>query len=463
MSLVRCYILLFLFLLAGVRGQQVGTLQSETHPNLSVQKCTKGGSCSALPGSVTLDSNWRWTHATSGSTNCYTGNQWDSTLCPDPVTCASKCAIDGADYPGTYGVSSDGQTLTLKFVTHGPYSTNIGSRLYLLQSNTQYRVFQLKNQEFSFDVNVANLPCGLNGALYFVSMDADGGLSEYPGNKAGAAYGTGYCDAQCPHDIKFINGEANVLNWTPSPDDPNSGTGKYGTCCNELDIWEANSMSSAYTPHVCSVDGPYRCDGNDCGDGNNRYGGVCDKDGCDFNSYRMGVHGFFGPGSVVDTKRPFTVVTQFVTSDGTANGDLSEIRRLYVQNGKVIQNSYTNFTGMGSYSSVSDKFCADQKNLFGDNNAFGKLGGVKRMGASLDKGMVLVLSLWDDHAAHMLWLDSNYPANATSSKPGIARGPCAITSGDPVEVESQYPNANVQFGNIRFGDIGSTFSGNGGH
>jgi cellulose 1,4-beta-cellobiosidase len=38
-------------------------------------------------------------------------------------------------------------------------------------------------------------------------MDADGGLSEYSGNKAGAAYGVGYCDSQCPRDLKFINGE----------------------------------------------------------------------------------------------------------------------------------------------------------------------------------------------------------------------------------------------------------------
>ena len=26
-------------------------------------------------------------------------------------------------------------------------------------------------------------------------------------NKAGAAYGTGYCDSQCPRDLKFINGQ----------------------------------------------------------------------------------------------------------------------------------------------------------------------------------------------------------------------------------------------------------------
>lgn len=84
-------------------------------------------------------------------------------------------------------------------------------------------------------------------------------LVQYPGNKAGAAYGTGYCDAQCPHDDKFINGEANIVGWAPDPNgDPNSGDGKYGTCCTEMDVWEANSMATAYTPHMCTVDGQYR-------------------------------------------------------------------------------------------------------------------------------------------------------------------------------------------------------------
>jgi cellulose 1,4-beta-cellobiosidase len=68
-------------------------------------------------------------------------------------------------------------------------------------------MFKLKNQEFTFDVDMSNLGCGLNGALYFVEMDADGGKSKYANNKAGAKYGTGYCDSQCPHDIKFIGGE----------------------------------------------------------------------------------------------------------------------------------------------------------------------------------------------------------------------------------------------------------------
>ena len=96
--------------------------------------------------------------------------------------------------------------------------------------------------------------CFLVGSLYFVDMDADGGLS-YETNKCGANYGTGYCDAQCPHDLKFISGEANSEGWTPSDNDVNSGTGHFGSCCAEMDIWEANSMATAYTPHTCGIPG----------------------------------------------------------------------------------------------------------------------------------------------------------------------------------------------------------------
>ena len=41
----------------------------------------------------------------------------------------------------------------------------------------------------------------------------------------------------------------------------------------------------------------------------------------------------------VDVTRPMTVVTQFITSDGTDSGDLAEVRRFYVQNGRKIENS----------------------------------------------------------------------------------------------------------------------------
>ncbi|CAE6443074.1 unnamed protein product [Rhizoctonia solani] len=79
------------------------------------------------------------------------------------------------------------------------------------------------------------------------------------------------------------------------------------------------------------------------------------------------------------------------------------------------------------------------------------------MDKSFQNGHVLVMSLWDDHAAHMLWLDSNYPLDRPESQLGVARGTCATTSGDPKDVEAQSPNASVTFSNIKFGDIGSTY------
>jgi cellulose 1,4-beta-cellobiosidase len=44
-------------------------------------------------------------------------------------------------------------------------------------------------------------------ALYFTGMLADGGQSTEPNNKAGPEYGVGYCDSQCPRDLKFIGGQ----------------------------------------------------------------------------------------------------------------------------------------------------------------------------------------------------------------------------------------------------------------
>lgn len=194
--------LLAFSLLAIAHGQQAGTQTAETHPTLSSQHCTASG-CTSASTSVVLDSNWRWVHTTTGYTNCYTGNTWDASICADPVSCAQNCALDGADYSGTYGITASGNALTLKFVT----GSNVGSRVYLMADASHYQMFKLVNQEFTFDVDMSNLPCGLNGAVYLVEMDADGGTAKYPNNKAGAKFGTGYCDSQCPQDIKFINGE----------------------------------------------------------------------------------------------------------------------------------------------------------------------------------------------------------------------------------------------------------------
>jgi cellulose 1,4-beta-cellobiosidase len=459
----------FCALMLAANAQHKGESTPEETLEMIWETCKSGSGCTKQTGGITMDGNWRWTHvAGEGNyTNCYTGNEWDPTICPDAETCTENCALDGIDavtWNGTYGVNIvEEGAMSLKFVTEGPYSKNIGSRTFLLDESLEsYVKFSLLNQEFTFDVDVSNLPCGLNGALYFSEMDADGGLS-YETNECGAAFGTGYCDAQCPHDLKWINGEANCNEWLPSPNDENAGTGYYGSCCAEMDIWEANSITQAYTTHPCSSEHAYRCEGTECGDNaaDERYDGVCDKDGCDFGSWRLGDHEYYGPGSEfkIDTTRPFTVVTQFITDDGTENGNLISVGRKYVQDGNVIENSQVHFDGvdMEPYDAITNDFCPEIKELFDDNNHHDELGGLQRMGDQMKNGMVLVMSLWDDHDANMLWLDSNYPLDKDPSIPGVNRGPCPEDSGVPEDVETNFPDSTVIFSKIRVGDLDSTY------
>ncbi|KAF2423605.1 1,4-beta-D-glucan cellobiohydrolase-like protein [Tothia fuscella] len=447
--------LLFLSALATVRAQLVGTNSAETHPGMQWQNCAKGGSCSNKAGKLVLDANWRWAHQQGGSKNCYTDNDWDRSICTDNKACATKCAIDGADYQKTYGVTAGGNSLKLKFLTKHQYGTSVGSRLYLMESDTKYQMFSLLNKEFTFDVDMSQVPCGLNAALYFVSMDADGGMAKSPNNKAGAKYGTGYCDAQCPRDLKFINGEAsrlaNVEGWTPSKNDKNAGVGGSGACCAEMDVWEANSVSTALTPHACKNTEFTKCKGDSCGGtySETRYAGTCDPDGCDFNSYRMGDTTFYGKGKTVDTSKKMTVVTQFIGSP------LKEIKRFYVQDGKVIPNSQSKIAGVTG-NSITPEFCDAQKKAFDDKYTFKDLGGFASMSSALQKGMVLVMSLWDDHYSNMLWLDSQFPPEKASA-PGGPRGECPASGGSPEAVEAAAGDASVTFSNIKFGDLNTTF------
>lgn len=217
-----------------------------------------------------------------------------------------------------------------------------------------------------------------------------------------------------------------------------------------MDIWEANLDAAAYTPHPCKVTTQTRCESDaDCGAGDaNRHSGLCDPDGCDFNSFRMGNTDFYGTGKTVDSSKPFTIVTQFVTDDGTDTGTLSRINRFYVQGGTVIPNSASAVTGVDPVNHISDDFCKQQKTAFGDENYFATVGGLAGMGKSL-KNMVLVLSVWDDHAVSMNWLDSNFPTTSPATSPGVARGRCDPTAGDPKTIESAHPDASVIYSNIK--------------
>ncbi len=135
------------------------------------------------------------------------------------------------------------------------------------------------------------------------------------------------------------------------------------------------------------------CKGDDCGGtySATRFAGDCDPDGCDFNPYRMGVKDFYGVGKTVDTSKKFSIITQF-KADG---GSLTEIKQLFVQNGKKIEMPAATWPGLNG-NSITPEFCKAQKKVFGDSDRFNDMGGFDNMGKALAKGMVLVLSLWDD-------------------------------------------------------------------
>jgi hypothetical protein len=73
-----------------------------------------------------------------------------------------------------------------------------------MESDSKYQMFNVIGKEFTFDVDVSKLPCGLNGALYFVEMAADGGMGK-GNNKAGAKYGTGKLTEGLHSPFKLIS------------------------------------------------------------------------------------------------------------------------------------------------------------------------------------------------------------------------------------------------------------------
>ncbi|CEJ57932.1 Putative Beta-1,4-endoglucanase [Penicillium brasilianum] len=370
------------------------------NPALTTWKCSSTGGCVIQDTSVVLDWGYHWIHAAGGYESCTTSSGVNKTLCPDEATCAKNCVIEAANYTSA-GVSVSGDSLTMhQYVESNGVYSNASPRLYLLGEDGNYVMLQLLGGELSFDVDMSSLPCGENGALYLSEMSATGGRNEY--NTGGAEYGSGYCDAQCPVQT-WKNGTLN--------------SGGQGYCCNEMDILEANSMANAYTPHPCSSTD-------------------CDKGGCGFNPYAQGITNYWGPGDTVDTSKPFTITTQFLTDDGTKTGTLTEIRRQYIQNGKIIANAKSS----AGLDSITQSWCESS-----DGSA-ATFGGLTTMGQALGRGMVLIFSIWNDGSQYMNWLDSG------------SNGPCSSAAGNPATILAQNATTHVVFSNIRYGDIDSTYT-----
>lgn len=304
------------------------------------------------------------------------------------------------DYPNGIGVSTNGDALSQRLVTGSGADKVVGSRLYLLDSTQKsYELFKLVGDvEFTYDVDMSQLPCGLNAALYTIEMNKNGLRND-------AEYGTGYCDAQF---LGMVDGQQV------------SG-------CAELDIWEANREATVYTAHSCDFLGQKP-----------RSGGSCDSGGCGYNVHRFccnqggSVCDFYGNGAKwqVDTSKKFTVVTQFV------GNPLKEIVRKYVQGGKIINMPVCEIWGPNPHDRIDEGFCTTTGH---------SAGMVAQMGKSLAVGHVLSFSLWDSADA-MYWLDSG------------EYGPCKAGAEDKNDyLEAHYPNATVTWSNVRVGPLDSTY------
>ena len=143
-------------------------------------------------------------------------------------------------------------------------------------------------------------------------------------------------------------------------------------------------------------------------------------------------------------------------------------------------------------STMTDEFCNAQKKAFEDFDHHQQKGGLKSMGETLKRGMVLSVSIWDDFATHMAWLDAAFPPGEDPEKRyGVLRGPCNATLDHPKFVrrdnsqgyvpglgvgvicwfmsmcgravqaanrENTLPCLfEVKYYNIKYGEIGSTF------
>ncbi|PYI10672.1 glycoside hydrolase [Aspergillus sclerotiicarbonarius CBS 121057] len=375
-------------LFATANGQQ--PVSFSELPSLTTWECSLTGGCTPHETSVVLDWDSHYIHEVGGSTHCLSLSGVNQTLCPNATACAVNCVIEPANY-ANYGIFTSGDTIILSQYTRLDGRSLKGEpRVYLLGPDGDYMPLQLLGREISFDVDVSALPCGENGNLYLSEIPMTGGRSEL--NPGGARFGSGYCSAQCEM-LKWENGTLN--------------DSERRACCNEMDIFEGNAYATQYAAHPCT-------------------GHECASAGCIFNPYMAGARNFWGLGMQVDTAKPLTIITQFITDDNTTSGVLVEIRRMYIQDGKII-NNIPSARGSGS--------CTHADN-------FSSSVGLQPMGEALARGMVMVLSLWSDPEHGMQWLD------------GGDAGPCDLSD---EEAGIQRPNSHVVFSDVRWGEIGSTF------
>lgn len=206
-------------LLVGLVAAQSVDNTTEVHPKLTTYRCTTAGGCVAANNALVLEASQHKIYQKDNPD--YDCGVWGSgpnaTVCPDEATCQQNCVLKGISDYTQNGVHASGSDLNI--IMLGEDGTEYTPRIYLLnEAEDEYEMLHLTGQEFTFDVDMSKLPCGMNSALYLSEMEPKGGQDSSDIAVAGPGYGTGYCDAQC-YTTPFQNGVVGFSSTFKRPDD----------------------------------------------------------------------------------------------------------------------------------------------------------------------------------------------------------------------------------------------------
>jgi len=188
-----------------------------------------------------------------------------------------------------------------------------------------YYHMPLLGMELSFDVDISNVDCSCNSALFFTGMPGYG----QNGQPEKGGLGDYYCDAN------FVGGV-----W-----------------CWEMDTIESNKYTMATTPHKCSSP-------------NGAYISSCDRGGCQTNAYNENSKGICPDSSCkIDTTKPFRQY-QTYTVDPNDSSKLTGIENRFVQGSNEFSFSVCNSADyLADMSPVLEKGMVMAFQLWGDTHA----------------------------------------------------------------------------------------------
>ena len=162
--------------------------------------------------------------------------------------------------------------------------------------------------------------------------------------------------------------------------------------------------------HPCVKDEYAVCDAQTCDIEflryrDDRFKHLCDKWGCAYSPYRLGVKDFYGKGKTVDTARNFTYVglrflsavpCTYLEPSVVTRFEETEVTQFFIQDGKKIETPAPAWDGFPDSSGISAEYCNSQFTIFDDQDRFHQVGGFPRHNEMLKHPMVLTMSITND-------------------------------------------------------------------